>query len=120
MCHYERWQRHCTKAPERLSKYCLVSMRCAVGSIVIAFAFAPQAFAVLRPLFPTKPEPPFSGEAIVTRGDFGPKNKFSGGGRANDRPRDKPGLGAALSCSLKWGMLVIRGCRSWLASKSGC
>jgi hypothetical protein len=35
-------------------------MRCAVVSIVIALAFAPQAFAVLRPLFPVKPEPPFT------------------------------------------------------------
>jgi hypothetical protein len=40
-------------------------MTCAVVSIVIALAFAPQKFAVLRPLFPVKPEPPFSGEAIV-------------------------------------------------------
>jgi hypothetical protein len=45
-------------------------MRCAVVSIVIALAFAPQAFAVLRPLFPVKPEPPFSGEAIVIRDDL--------------------------------------------------
>jgi hypothetical protein len=65
MCHYESWQRHCTKVPELLSKHCSASMRCAVVSIVIALAFAPQAFAVLRPLFPVKPEPPFSGEAIV-------------------------------------------------------
>jgi hypothetical protein len=40
-------------------------MRRAVVSIVIALAFAPQAFAVFRPLFPVKPEPPFSTEAIL-------------------------------------------------------
>ena len=70
MCHYESWQRHCTQVPALLSKYCSASMRCAVVSIVIALAFAPQAFAVLRPLFPVKPEPPFSGEAIVVRDDM--------------------------------------------------
>jgi hypothetical protein len=46
-------------------------MRCAVVSIVIALAFAPQAFAVLRPLFPVNPEPPFSGEAIVHSPEIG-------------------------------------------------
>src|SRR4029453_13022703 len=70
MCHYESWQRHYTKVPELVSKYCSASMRRAVVSIVIALALAPQAFAVLRPLFPVKPEPPFSGEAIVVRDDF--------------------------------------------------
>jgi len=55
--------------PELLSKHCSASMRCAVVSIVIALAFAPQAFAVLRPLFPVKPEPPFSGEVIIIGGD---------------------------------------------------
>jgi hypothetical protein len=65
MCHYESWQRHRTKVAELLSKYCSASMRCAVVSIAIALAFAPQKFAVLRPLFPVKPEPPFNGEAIV-------------------------------------------------------
>jgi hypothetical protein len=37
---------------------------------VRVLAFASQAFAVLRPLFPIKPEPPFSGEAIVVRDDL--------------------------------------------------
>jgi hypothetical protein len=40
-------------------------MKCAVVSALISIAFESQAFAVLRPLFPTKPEPPFSGEAIA-------------------------------------------------------
>jgi hypothetical protein len=39
-------------------------MKCAVLSVLISIAFESQAFAVLRPLFPTKPEPPFNGEAI--------------------------------------------------------
>ena len=73
MCHYESWQRHYTKVPELVSKYCSASMRRAVVSIVIALALAPQAFAVLRPLFPVKPEPPFSGEAIVILDDLVPE-----------------------------------------------
>jgi hypothetical protein len=39
-------------------------MRRAVVSILIALAFVSPAFALLRPLFPVKPEPPFSREAI--------------------------------------------------------
>jgi hypothetical protein len=66
MCHYESWQCHCTKVPELLSKYYSTSMRCAVVSIFIALAFGSQAFAVLRALFPVKPEPPFSGESCDT------------------------------------------------------
>ena len=75
MCHYESWQRHCTKVSELLSKHCSASMRCAVVSIVIALALGPQAFAVLRPLFPVKPEPPFSGEAIVVLDDLVPETQ---------------------------------------------
>jgi hypothetical protein len=74
MCHYESWQRHYTKVSELLGKYCSARMRRAVVSIVIALAFAPQAFAVLRPLFPVKPEPPFSGEAIVILDRKSPAN----------------------------------------------
>jgi hypothetical protein len=40
-------------------------MKCAAASVLISIAFESQAFAVLRPLFPTKPEPPFSGEAVA-------------------------------------------------------
>jgi hypothetical protein len=92
MSHYESWQRHCTKVPELLSKYCSASMRCAVVSIVIALAFAPQAFGVLRPLFPVKPEPPFSGEATVIRDDLVRKTNSAVVDRASDRARDKSGL----------------------------
>jgi len=37
----------------------------AVMAILIALAFASQAPAVLRPLFPIKPSAPFNGEVIV-------------------------------------------------------
>jgi hypothetical protein len=33
--------------------------------VVVSTAFASQAFAVLRPLFPAKAAPPFGAEAIV-------------------------------------------------------
>jgi hypothetical protein len=39
-------------------------MKCAAVFIVVSIGFASQTFAVLRPLFPAKPAPPFSGEAI--------------------------------------------------------
>ena len=39
--------------------------KCAVASTLIALAFASQASAVLRPLFPIKPSAPFNGEVIV-------------------------------------------------------
>jgi hypothetical protein len=41
-------------------------MKCAAAIIIVSIAFASQALAVLRPLFPAKATPPFSGEAIVT------------------------------------------------------
>ena len=40
-------------------------MRYAAVIIVVSIAFASQAFAVLRPLFPAKASPPFGAEAIV-------------------------------------------------------
>jgi hypothetical protein len=40
-------------------------MRCAAVIIVASIAFASQALAVLRPLFPAKASPPFGAEAIV-------------------------------------------------------
>ena len=39
--------------------------KCAVVAMLIALAFASQASAVLRPLFPIKPSAPFNGELIV-------------------------------------------------------
>ena len=41
-------------------------MRCAAVIMVVFIAFASQAFAVLRPLFPAKAAPPFGAEAIAT------------------------------------------------------
>ncbi|PYI40917.1 MAG: hypothetical protein DMF12_11650 [Verrucomicrobia bacterium] len=41
-------------------------MKCAAVTVVVSIAFASQAFAVLRPLFPAKAGPPFGAEAITT------------------------------------------------------
>jgi len=40
-------------------------MRCAAAIVIVSIAFASEAFAVLRPLFPAKAGPPFGAEAIV-------------------------------------------------------
>jgi len=42
-----------------------MKMKRAAMAILIALAFASQASAVLRPLFPIKPSAPFNGEVIV-------------------------------------------------------
>ena len=44
-------------------------VKCAVISALIFIASLAQAFAVLRPLVPAKPAPPFSAEPIVIEGD---------------------------------------------------
>ena len=44
-------------------------MKCAVVSVLISLAFVSQALAVLRPLFPAKPAPPFNGEVIIIEDD---------------------------------------------------
>jgi hypothetical protein len=44
-------------------------MKCAVVSALISIVFVSQAFAVLRPLVPTKPAPPFNGELIIIGDD---------------------------------------------------
>jgi hypothetical protein len=44
-------------------------MKCAAVSALISLAFVSQASAVLRPLFPAKPAPPFNGEVIITGDD---------------------------------------------------
>jgi hypothetical protein len=44
-------------------------MKCAVASALISLVFVSQAFAVLRPLFPAKPAPPFNGEVIIIGDD---------------------------------------------------
>ena len=43
-------------------------MKCAAVFVIVSIAFVSQTFAVLRPLFPAKPAPPFSGE-VITIGD---------------------------------------------------
>ena len=47
-----------------------MKMKCAAAAILISLAFASQASAVLRPLFPVKPSAPFNGELIVIGDDF--------------------------------------------------
>jgi hypothetical protein len=47
-------------------------MKCAALSTLVFLALISQAFAVLRPLFPAKPAPPFSGEVKVIGDDFVP------------------------------------------------
>ena len=44
-------------------------MKCAVASALISIAFVSQAFAVLRPLVPAKPAPPFNRELIIIGDD---------------------------------------------------
>jgi hypothetical protein len=45
-------------------------MKCVVVSAFVSLAFVSQSFAVLRPLFPIKPAPPFNGELIVIGDDL--------------------------------------------------
>ena len=44
-------------------------MKCTVVSALISIAFVSQAFAVLRPLVPAKPAPPFNRELIIIGDD---------------------------------------------------
>jgi hypothetical protein len=44
-------------------------IKAAVVSALISLAFVSQAFAVLRPLFPARPAPPFNGELIIIEDD---------------------------------------------------
>jgi hypothetical protein len=39
-------------------------MKCAAVFTFVSLAFVSQTFAVVRPLFPVKPEPPLSGGAL--------------------------------------------------------
>jgi len=45
-------------------------MKCAAVFIFVSLVLASQTFAVLRPLFPVKPEPPVRGGAIVIGNDL--------------------------------------------------
>jgi len=42
----------------------------ALLSALISLAFLSQVFAVLRPVFPAKPTPPFNGERIIIGNDL--------------------------------------------------
>jgi hypothetical protein len=44
-------------------------MKCATVFVLVCIAFVTPAFAVLRPLFPAKPAPPFSGELTAIGND---------------------------------------------------
>jgi len=50
--------------------FIVYNLKCAVVATLISLAFASQAFAVLRPLFPAKPAPPFNGELIIIGDDL--------------------------------------------------
>jgi hypothetical protein len=53
-----------------LKVFLATKMKCAVVFTPVSLAFVSQAFAVLRPLFPGKPGPPFSGEVIAIGDDL--------------------------------------------------
>jgi hypothetical protein len=53
-----------------LKVFLATKMKYAAVSTLIFLGFVSQASAVLRPLFPAKPTPPFSGEAIVIGDDL--------------------------------------------------
>ncbi len=40
-------------------------MKSAAVFVIVSFALVLESFAVLRPRFPIKPEPPFRGDVIV-------------------------------------------------------
>ena len=52
-----------------MNLFLTTKMMCAVVSALISIAFVSQAFAVLRPLIPAKPAPPFNGELIIIGDD---------------------------------------------------
>jgi len=53
-----------------MKTFIVYNLKCAVVATLISLAFASQAFAVLRPLFPAKPAPPFNGELIIIGDDL--------------------------------------------------
>jgi hypothetical protein len=44
-------------------------MKCAGVSALISIALISQGFAVLRPVVPAKPTPPFNGELVIVEDD---------------------------------------------------
>jgi hypothetical protein len=57
-------------APSGLIVIRAANMKCAAVFTFVSLAFVSQTFAVVRPLFPVKPEPPLSGSAIVIGDDL--------------------------------------------------
>ena len=57
-------------APSGLIVIRAANMKCAAVFTFVSLAFVSQTFAVARPLFPVKPEPPLSGGAIVIGDDL--------------------------------------------------
>jgi hypothetical protein len=51
-------------------------MKRAAVFLVVSFACLSQTFAVLRPLFPIKPEPPLRGGAIIGDENISPSKSF--------------------------------------------
>lgn len=47
-----------------------IKVKCAAVFTLISFAFVAPAVAVLRPLFPAKPVPPYNGELIIIGDDL--------------------------------------------------
>jgi hypothetical protein len=70
--------------PCRLIMLRAADMKCAAVFVIVSIAFVSQTFAVLRPLFPAKPAPPFSGEAITIADD---SIRYSAGEAAGTAPR---------------------------------
>ncbi|PYL14315.1 MAG: hypothetical protein DMF43_01920 [Verrucomicrobia bacterium] len=44
-------------------------MKCAAVFLLVSIALASEGFGVLRPRFPIKAAPPFSGDVIIIGGD---------------------------------------------------
>ena len=81
-------------------------MKCALVSALISLALVSQALAVLRPLFPAKPAPPFNREVIIIEDDslMGVCKKTSG---------ISPGSGTVAGGQTK-RYDSVTGCRSFL------
>ena len=60
------------------------NMKCAAMSVIVSIAFVSQTFAVLRPLFPAKPAPPFGGDVITIGAD---SIRYSAGEAPTTAPR---------------------------------
>jgi hypothetical protein len=50
--------------------FAAANVKRAAVPMLVSLALASQAFALLRPLFPVKPAPPFSGDMIVIGDDL--------------------------------------------------